>query len=132
MRAGEEAYQQSNYPDAEKHFRAALEEAETFPAEDVRLATNLNNLGSLYYSQGKHADAVPLFERALTIWQKTLGSEHPDVATSLNNLATLYRNQRKYDSAETLIKQALVIQEKVLGSEHPDVATRTGLKNTSA
>ncbi len=37
------------------------------------------------------ADAEPLYKRALAIWEKALGPEHPHVAASLNNLAELYR-----------------------------------------
>jgi hypothetical protein len=33
--------------------------------------------------------SAPLYQRALPINEKALGSEHPDVATSLNNLAVL-------------------------------------------
>ena len=38
-------------------------------------------------------DAEPLYERALAIYEKALGPEHPDTANSLNNLAALYRKQ---------------------------------------
>ena len=67
-------------------------------------------------------EAEPLYERAILIREKVLGSEHPDVASSLNNLAALYDNQRRYDVAEPLFERALSIREKVLGSEHPDTA----------
>jgi tetratricopeptide (TPR) repeat protein len=51
------------------------------------VATSLNNLASLYKSQGKYDEAEPLHRRALAIREKSLGSDHPDVAASLNNLA---------------------------------------------
>ena len=85
--------------------------------------TSLNNLALLYYAQGKYAEAEPLYQRSLAIWEKALGPEHPDVATSLNNLAALYRAQGKYAEAEPLYQRALAIREKTLGPEHPDVAT---------
>ena len=37
-------------------------------------------------------EALPLYQRALTIREKALGPEHPDTATSLNNLAVLYQD----------------------------------------
>ena len=46
------------------------------------------------------ADAEPLYKRALAIWEKALGPEHPHVAASLNNLAELYRAQGKHTEAE--------------------------------
>ena len=42
-------------------------------------------------SQGRYAEAQPLYERSLAIWEQTLGADHPSVATSLNNLAGLYK-----------------------------------------
>ena len=76
----------------------------------------------LYYDQGRYADAETLYERALAIREKALGSEHPDVAQALNNLAVLYDAQGRYVDAEPLYKRGLAIREKVLGREHPSVA----------
>jgi tetratricopeptide (TPR) repeat protein len=50
-------------------------------------ATNLNNLAEFYRSQGKYADAEPLYKRALTIDKKALGPDHPDVAGFVKSLA---------------------------------------------
>jgi len=47
------------YVDAERLWSAALEEAEEFGVEDLRFATSLNNLASLYQAQGKYAEAEP-------------------------------------------------------------------------
>ena len=124
------AYQQADYAQAENLFLAALKEAEKFGEQDSRLATSLNNLALLYDTQGKYAQAEPLYQRALAIDQKTLGPDHPDVATSLNNLALLYYNQSKYAQAEPLYERALAIAEKALGPEHPNAAT--SLENYAA
>ena len=53
-----------------------------FPHQNVFLA-----------NQGKYDDAEPLYKRALTINEETLGPRHPDVAQSLNNIATLLDSQ---------------------------------------
>ena len=52
--------------------------------------------GAALPNPGKYAKAEPLYQRALAIWEKALGPEHPDVATSLNNLAELYDTQGQY------------------------------------
>ena len=39
--------------------------------------------------QGKLAEAEPLYQRTITILEKSLGPDHPQVATGLNNLAQL-------------------------------------------
>jgi tetratricopeptide (TPR) repeat protein len=75
----------------------------------------LNNLAALYDDQGRYADAEPLYKRALAVWEKALGPDHPDVATALNNLAQLYKDQGSYEDAEPLYKRALAIREKALG-----------------
>ncbi len=72
--AGVKAYQQGNYPEAEKYLAAAVKEAEGFGPQDPRLATSLNNLAGLYHAQGKYAEAEPLHKRALAIREKALGT----------------------------------------------------------
>ena len=121
--AAQQAYQQADYAEAEKQLEAALTEAEAFGADDVHLATSLNNLAELYRTQGKYAEAEPLNKRSLAIDERALGPEHPAVATSLNNLALIYDAQGRYGEAESLYKRARAIWEKSLGPEHPDVAT---------
>jgi tetratricopeptide (TPR) repeat protein len=37
----------------------------------------LNNLASLYRATGAYAKAEPLYQRALAIYEKTLGPGHP-------------------------------------------------------
>ena len=46
-------------------------------------------LAALYYNQGQYEKAEPLYERALAIYQKTLGAEHPDSVLCLKNCASL-------------------------------------------
>ncbi|MFM7787551.1 MAG: tetratricopeptide repeat protein, partial [Microcystis panniformis] len=77
----------------------------------------------LYKSQGKYAEAEPLFLRSLAITEKQLGKEHPDVATSLNNLASLYHSQGKYAEAESLYQRAIAICSEKLGENHPNTQT---------
>ena len=66
------------------------------------VATSLNNLAVLYYSQGRYEAAEPLYQQALALRQELLGDRHPDVAQSLNNLAALYKSQGRYEAAEPL------------------------------
>ncbi len=72
MVAGVKAYQQGNYPEAEKQLGAALKEAEGFGPQDPRLATSLNNLAALCtaahrchswsYSEGSRIASGPASE----------------------------------------------------------------------
>jgi hypothetical protein len=53
------------------------------------VATSLNNLALLYRSQGKHAEAAPLFRRSLAIMEKALGPDHPTTKIVRSNLGAL-------------------------------------------
>jgi tetratricopeptide (TPR) repeat protein len=74
------------------------------------VATSLNNLAFLYYAQGPHAQAEPLYRRALVICEKALGRDHPYVANSLENLAALYRATKRDEEAEKLEQRAARIR----------------------
>ena len=43
-----------------------------------------------------------MYKQALAIFEKALGSEHPDTVLTLNDLTDLYREQGRYDEAELL------------------------------
>ncbi len=73
-------------------------------------------------TQGRYAEAEPVYKRALAVQEKALGPAHPDVAGSLNNLAVLYDAQGRYAEAEPLYERALAIKEKSLGPDHPNLA----------
>jgi esterase/lipase superfamily enzyme/Tfp pilus assembly protein PilF len=72
---------------------------------------------------GKHAEALPLAERAVKVTEEQLGPDHPDGRQSLTRLASLYESQGRYADAEPLLKRSLAIAEKALGPDHPDVGS---------
>ena len=76
------------------------------------MATSLNNLAGLYDSQGKYAEAEPLYKRALKIAEKALGKDHPHVAFMLENMAKCYREMGKKNKAEKLEARAKEIRSK--------------------
>ncbi len=76
------------------------------------MATSLNNLAELYRTQGKYADAEPLYKRSLAIYEKALGPEHPHVATSLENYAALLRNTERTTEATKMQAHAKAIRAK--------------------
>ena len=84
------------------------------------MATSLNNLAALYYSQGRYEEAEPLYLEALDLRKQLLGDNHPDVAQSLNNLAYLYQSQGRYTEAEPLYLEAINIATQALGENHPN------------
>ncbi|CAM9130011.1 unnamed protein product [Ectocarpus sp. 8 AP-2014] len=101
-----------------RQFRRAdmCQEKKSFVFDSLSCANPLS------YTQGKYAEAEPLFERATEIWEKALGPDHPTVANALNNRAGLLYKQGKYIEADLLYLRAVEIRELVLGADHPDVA----------
>ncbi len=92
-------------------------------AEESLTVASLTYKVALYLLQrGRYREAEPLFQRALQIQERILGSDHHDVARILNSLAALNALQAKYREAEPLYRRALHIWEHALGSDHPDVA----------
>jgi tetratricopeptide (TPR) repeat protein len=119
--AGDVKYTQLAYREAAAYYQKAAQLVP--PGEDAVLAGYLNEQGIMLHSAGQYSEAQPPLERALAIWEKALGPEHPHVATSLNNLAELYHTQGQYAKAVPLYQRSLAIWEKALGPEHPHVAT---------
>jgi tetratricopeptide (TPR) repeat protein len=70
----------------------------------------VNDLATFYQLQGKYAEAEPLHKRALKIWEKALGKNHPHVAAVCENMAELCRQIGKEDEAERLEARARKIR----------------------
>ena len=108
---------------AEELYKRALTSWSIAVGKDhLYVLANLNSLGKLYQTWGRHRDAETLHKHALKIRQKVFGERHPQVALSLSNLASLYRTLGRTGEAEMSYRRALSIREQGLGSEHPQVA----------
>ena len=110
--AGMKALQEGRYAEAEQHLTAARKQAEKFGKQDARLATSLNNLAELYQTQGKYAEAEPLYKRALAILTKAMGPDHPNVAMFLGNYAVLLRKMDREAEAAKMETRAQAIRAK--------------------
>jgi Flp pilus assembly protein TadD len=53
------------------------------------VAIRVNNLGSVLQAQGDLPGARACLERAVAIFEATLGPDHPETQTARNNLAAL-------------------------------------------
>jgi CHAT domain-containing protein/Tfp pilus assembly protein PilF len=73
-------------------------------------------------ARGKYAEAQLLFEKALTIYQQTLGERHADTAVIQDNVGYTLTAQAKYVQAQLLHEKALATRCRVLGEDHPDTA----------
>jgi PAS domain S-box-containing protein len=69
-------------------------------------AANLYVSAALYCSEGQYSKAEPLYRRALMIFERNLGSDHPKVANVLTDLADVYMKMGKHEEAKKLAARA--------------------------
>ena len=86
--------------------------------EHPDVATGLNNLASLYFSQRAFAQAEPLWQRGLSISENLLGTDHPHLVRILVILGRTSQAQKKFDQAETCYTRAIRITEHAMGADH--------------
>lgn len=79
-------------------------------------------LGVYLKVKGLYYEAEYWLNRALEIFEKSLGQHHPNVAAALNNLAELLRDTNRLSEAEPMYRRALKIDEASFGPNHPNVA----------
>jgi hypothetical protein len=65
----------------------------------------LNNLACLYRRQSWYEEAEPLYKRALEIYIKVLGKEHPDAQMCLKNLVELYKSRNQTAAAQEMMRK---------------------------
>jgi tetratricopeptide (TPR) repeat protein len=94
---------------------------------DPDLANHLVLLGLSYDCQGKHRDAVPIFQRSERAATAALGPDHPVVAQAVNNQARALIALNDHTAAEPLFERALAMFESVEGQETNAAVALNGL-----
>ena len=110
------------YGKAERVLREVLVLHEKHCRDNVNVAETVDNLGSALMGLGKYEDARCLYERALAIKEKHLGTDHVEVAATMDNLANVLGDLGDYEGARCLYERALAIREKHYGKDHVEVA----------
>jgi tetratricopeptide (TPR) repeat protein len=91
--------------------------------DQLQLAAFDATTGALLQDMGDLPGARPYFERALAIFERVLGPDHPDTGMSYGNLAGVFEGTGDYLSALPLREKAIKVHEKVFGEAHPITAT---------
>jgi tetratricopeptide (TPR) repeat protein len=115
----------ATWPQCERLLAQALGATERIEQHHItgREASRLLfETASYLQDRARYAEAEPLYQRVLHIWEEQLGLEQSQVAYALNNLADIYQEQGRYAEAEPLYQRALRIWEEQLGPGHPQVA----------
>src|SRR2546422_69453 len=78
--------------------------------------------GTMLQDQGKHAEAIPFYEKALALAQTVFGPDHLDTAGITVTLANCYQRVGRLADAEPLFRRCLAIREAKLGKDHAALA----------
>jgi tetratricopeptide (TPR) repeat protein len=117
--AGQDASLKGDYAEAERHYQAALAEAEKDGPANLRVISALHNLGMNYLLyQEKYDEAEKAFLREVDAAKKVHGARHPDVLYALSDITQLYIIRRRFNEAEKYNQEALEISGQVSGDEH--------------
>ena len=82
-----------------------------------------NKVGVAYDDLCNHTEALEYYNKALEIFEKVYGEEHPSTATSYNNIGYVYDDLGNHTKALEYYSKDLAICKKVYGENHPDTAT---------
>ncbi len=119
-RAGEEALQQGDYPQAQQQYEAAR--GDLADAADPRLVPTLQRLAGLQALQGRLVPADSLYRLALSLAQHALSPLDPQHILLQTQAAAFYLDLKKYAQAESLYTQALAQQQQLPDPRTPQLA----------
>jgi len=100
----------------ELHLKS-LDILKNYDSEEYLLeyAVTLSNLFNPSYQLGMKKKAVEYLNKAIDIFEKNVGTEHPLYSASLNNMAIYYYNEGKLNRAIEFFKRAAEISKKTMG-----------------
>jgi tetratricopeptide (TPR) repeat protein len=104
------ALQQGRYSEAASLFLEAVQQAQKFGTEDVRLAESLNGLAQVYRYQQNHTAAEPRARQSLAILERALGPSHTGVIPSLVHIAGITAATRRHAEAEQVYRRILSLR----------------------
>ena len=81
----------------------------------LEYAVTLSNLFNPCYQLGMKEKAVEYLNKAIDIFEKNVGIEHPLYSASLNNMAIYYYNERELNKAIEFFERAAEISKKTMG-----------------
>ena len=95
----------------------SLDILKNYDSEEYLLeyAVTLSNLFNPCYQLGMKEKAIEYLYKAIEIFEKNVGKEHPLYSASLNNMAIYYYNERQLEKAIEFFEKAAEISKKTMG-----------------
>jgi non-specific serine/threonine protein kinase/serine/threonine-protein kinase len=116
FRVADPSEQRGNSVTAREILDNAAKGIETGLAQDPLLqAQMMEVIGGVYSSLGVYSGAQPLLERAVDVWTRTLGPDHPTTLASSHSLADTLGRRGRYPEAEKLEARTFEASRRVLG-----------------
>ncbi|WP_258101216.1 CHAT domain-containing protein [Marinoscillum pacificum] len=117
-----ERYQ--NYTAADDYLDKAISANNRYNSGDnATYSFILNNRGVLLQNQNKFADALKLFEQALTIRKELFGEDSREYAQTSNGLGNVYHLLGNNQLALEYFQKTLLIEQSEYGVNHHSVAS---------
>ena len=124
------------YDDAARYGEAEAALREMLPdvrraGDPAELGRTLHTLGLVVRSQGRHAEAEPLFREALRAQGRALAPDHPDNLATRSELGGVLRELGRTDEAARLHREVVERWRQAVGDAHRETEiARTQLAET--
>jgi CHAT domain-containing protein/tetratricopeptide (TPR) repeat protein len=106
------------YDEAELVFLSGLERTERLSLGPDATASALNNLGAMYVTQMRYAEAEPILKRAIEASDTAYGEDHPVTLAAVNNLANVLQFTDRPAGSVPLLERVLKTNERLYGRQH--------------
>jgi tetratricopeptide (TPR) repeat protein len=120
--AGNKAYAEKKYDQAETSFKNALKLTERNEGvlSLINRAMLYSNLGTTYFAQKKFAEAEAEYKSAIDLQEKLLSSHHAVVADTLQHYAALLRRMNRTEEADRIGTHAEMLKVSSLTGKDSD------------
>ena len=89
-----------------------------FGVDHINSANTIDNIGEVYRQQGKYAEAISWYERAVKIIERVFGVDHVNSARTLHNIRLVYKNMMDWVSAKSYFERAVQSYRQRRGAGH--------------
>jgi hypothetical protein len=92
------------------------------------LIATVDGLAYSLFGQKKYDEAEPVYQRLLSLWEESVGKDHPMVAVALDKIAVFEAAQKKYSEVHEGQERSTAIRAKFHGLGISQQATQALLE----
>jgi tetratricopeptide (TPR) repeat protein len=109
VREGSELARAGNLAAARDAFRRAVASEDARSVAPEALSTAWSDIGVLSHELGSWREALSAYTRALEVFEKGFGPDHPRAVGILLNIATVHLDEARFADADRILKRASAI-----------------------